>query len=140
MDVDNIGVAVIIQNTKTKRILLVEEERSNLRTNKKQGELSLVVGHVKKGESLLDAAEREIFEETGLQNVKPNHLIKIYYFKKGHVVFLFSCNTEKVSTKKGKWYLLSEAKEMNKLRSEVYEAILDFEKDRECSLSLIKSD
>ncbi|MBU1117551.1 NUDIX hydrolase [Patescibacteria group bacterium] len=127
MDINNIGIAVVIHNPVTKKILLIEEPSTNLHSNKSKGDLSLVVGHVKSGESPIEAATREIAEETGLTNVVPDRLVKIFYFKKGHIVFLFSCENDTGSNSIGNWYDLDSVKKLHNLRPQVGDAILQFE-------------
>jgi len=59
-----------------------------------KGRWTIPKGHVEKGESLEQTAQREIGEETGLTNVKiGDKLDNIYFFyrKQGKLIFMTTC-------------------------------------------------
>ncbi|MBS8121424.1 NUDIX hydrolase [Candidatus Vampirococcus lugosii] len=78
------GVGVVVKNS-SNEILTVFENNPNESTWKKQGQESIVFGKINKGEQSIDTAQREIYEETGLEIPKQNFdftgKVNIYYSK-----------------------------------------------------------
>jgi len=84
MDVENIGIGMIIKNTNTRKYLLIEERNTNEKTNKFPGEYSIVVGHIKEHETLVEAALREIKEELGdTFGLEIEHFLGVFHYLKG---------------------------------------------------------
>lgn len=117
MDVDNIGIGIIIKNSLTGKYLLVEERNTNEKTNKFVGELSIIVGHIKTGETLIEATLREIDEELdGSFGIEVNHLLGLVHYLKGDVVVLFYATTDKEDLGRGKWFSIEEIIKLDNLR------------------------
>ncbi len=77
-------VATLIK--KDNKYLLVKEQKANIR-----GLLNLPAGHLEINETLVDAAVREVREETGV-DVKISQLIDTKYFtknEKNYIAFVF---------------------------------------------------
>ena len=98
----------IIINTKSKKILLVKQYIGNW---------SFPKGHQEKDEELLDTAQREIFEETGLNNLKVIKTLGSFDRLSSNTppeektihLFLFETNTKKTrpittDIKRSKWF------------------------------------
>lgn len=137
MDVDNIGVAVLIENKSTGNVLLIKEEKTIETSNKREGNLSIIVGHVKVNETLIEAATREIKEESGLLDFKITSILKIFHFKKGHIVFLFHAITNQEIVEKAIWLSIEEIKQSDNLRPDVSEAITAFEKSERYDIDIL---
>lgn len=128
MDIDNIGVGVIIKNIKTGKYLLIEERNTNRKSNKHTGELSIVVGHVHKGESLVDAALREINEELNIQfSLKIKEFLGVCHFLKGEIVILFLVETEEENLGRGLWFSIDELRIQDNLRPKNLDVIEKFD-------------
>lgn len=140
--------AVIICGDK---FLLVEEIENNRHV------FNQPAGHLEAGENLIDAAKREIFEETGLE-LTPEYLSGIYYFHRKDIAlyymrfcFVIEINEclEAVPQDKeiiaAHWFTLAEIKKKSaQLRSPmVLDCINDYlsnkNKQQKIPLSLLKS-
>ncbi|MDT0605210.1 NUDIX hydrolase [Thalassotalea castellviae] len=71
--------AVIVHQDK---FLLVEEIENNQRV------FNQAAGHLEANENLIDAAKREVFEETGLL-IEPQYCSGIYYFHRPEIALYF---------------------------------------------------
>ncbi len=133
------------------KFLLVEEVENNRHV------FNQPAGHLEAGENLIDAAKREIFEETGLK-LTPQYLSGIYYFHREdialyfmrfcfvieiHECFLATPQDEEIIATH--WFTLSEIEnKADQLRSPiVLDCINDYlsnkNKQQKIPLSLLKS-
>lgn len=85
----NVTVACIIHATSQDKYLMVEEWIEG------EQRFNQPAGHLEANESLIQACEREVFEETGL-SLKAQGLVGIYQFSASEdlafVRFTFSCS------------------------------------------------
>jgi len=104
-----------------------------LKTNKSKKDTSnlwgIPAGKVKKGEDLVDAVKREIFEETEISlNIKKIKFIKRIYIKQEKKEFIYDMYYSKVKSKKVKlskehseyrWLTLKESQKMKLIEDEI---------------------
>lgn len=138
-----VAAIIVYQN----KFLLVEEMENN------QHVFNQPAGHLEANENLIDAAKREIYEETGL-TVSPQYCSGIYYFHRPELslYFLRFCFVielnEQLETSPNDdeilathWLTLAEIKEKSaQLRSSmVLECIEDYLKGQKIDLTIFKS-
>jgi len=92
-----VAVGAIIVHTKTQKLLLVQRDS----TNHLKDEWEITYGRIDQFEELSDGLKREVFEETGLENVKMEKLLRIWHIYRGEMTaekeiygFTFVCSTE----------------------------------------------
>ncbi|OYT43504.1 MAG: hypothetical protein B6U88_00770 [Candidatus Aenigmarchaeota archaeon ex4484_56] len=72
-------IQAVIYRIKNKKILLLKRKNS---------EWHLLTGNVEEYESILSALRREIFEETGIKEIKKLIFLDRYLFEKNHTNFI----------------------------------------------------
>ncbi|MDG1753165.1 MAG: NUDIX hydrolase [Thalassotalea sp.] len=138
-----VAAVIVYQN----KFLLVEEMENN------QHVFNQPAGHLEANENLIDAAKREIYEETGL-TVSPQYCSGIYYFHRPELSLYFlrfcfvielnkqletSPNDDEILATH--WLTLPEIKKKSaQLRSSmVLECIEDYLKGQKIDLTIFKS-
>lgn len=84
-------VDIVIKNTKYNRYLMTRRDR-----NKKTypGKLETTGGSICYGETIYEAAKREVLEETGISDIRLTYLYSIDKIEKGVIFFEFYGETE----------------------------------------------
>ncbi len=144
-----VAVGAIIELKGTNKILLTQ--RSD-KAGIHEGEWEVMYGRIDQFEDLTDALKREIFEETGLENVKVKKLQRVWHIFRGEkhedtevYGFTFICETDQKEVKisdehyQYKWADVNEALQLIKVPG-IHKDIEIYKNEREKIGPIIISD
>jgi 8-oxo-dGTP pyrophosphatase MutT (NUDIX family) len=142
-----IGIAVVITHPSySGKILVVQEGKPKKIVGREPGMFSIPGGGPEIGESIIECAQREVFEETGYK-VKIKSFLGIYQIQRGIGLVLVGQTKGRPDSKKPKTSEILNVEWMNpkefisgkiKLRPAMKEIITDYLKEINFPLEIIK--